>query len=99
MTLCICGCGQRAVHLHHVVYQQHIPLAQRDAAANLVPIAFHCHGAHHGRSRPLCLHLLPDEAYSFAAKVLGRGKAYEYLNRRYAGSDIRLERLLEDVAA
>lgn len=62
---------------------------------NLVPLGPKCHGAHHGRSRPLPLGLLPDSAFEFAGELLGPGRAYEYLKRRYVGSDPRLDALLE----
>ena len=97
--LCICGCGRRAVHLHHVVYQQHLHREVRYDPRNLVPVAFDRHGAHHGCSRPLWLDMLPDDAFFFAGETLGRERAYEYLGRRYAGADVRHDRLLEDVAA
>lgn len=98
MIACVCGCGRQAAHLHHVVYQQHIDVVARDDPRNLVPVAFTCHGAHHGRSRPLSLHMLPASAFAFASEQLGAGYAYEYLRRRYSGDDLRLERLLEEAA-
>lgn len=110
---CICGCGQRGVHDHHVVYEQVVRRAYRDlqragkscrwqseAAAvndgrNIVPIAFGCHGGQHGGNDRLRLSKFPDRCFEFAAELLGPGKAYEYLNRRYAGPDPRLDRLLD----
>lgn len=59
---------------------------------NLVPVAFDCHGAHHGRSRPYPLAMLPDSVFEFAAEVLGP-RAHGYLRRRYAGRDPRLDEL------
>jgi hypothetical protein len=61
---------------------------------NLVPVTFACHGAHHGRSRPLPLRVLPDAVFEFAAELMGDGPAYEYLNRTYVGRDPRLDALL-----
>lgn len=101
-VLCICGCGQRAVHLHHCVTRQELRKHGGDAddERNLVPVAFACHGAHHGRSRPLPVHVLPSSVFDFAAEVMGPGAAYEYIARTYDGTDLRLERLLgEDNAA
>jgi hypothetical protein len=110
---CICGCGKRAVHDHHVVYEQVIerryrelvragtPVRWRSLAQcvndprNLVGIAFGCHGGQHGASKKLRLERLPDRCFEFAAELLGPGRAYEYLKRRYAGPDARLDRLLE----
>jgi hypothetical protein len=63
---------------------------------NLVPVAHSCHGAHHNRSRPLSAWRLPDGVFEFARELLGAGAAYEYISRRYAGSDARLEALLQD---
>jgi hypothetical protein len=96
---CVCGCGRRAVHRHHVFLQQHIPPCTRHDARNLVPVAFDCHNAHHLRSRPLELRMLPDSVFAFGREVLGAGRAYERLRRYYAGGDPRLDALLEDVAA
>lgn len=62
---------------------------------NLVLVAKRCHEAHHQRVRPLPLHVLPDSVFEFAAEVLGPAAAYEYLRRRYAGGDPRLDALLE----
>jgi hypothetical protein len=63
---------------------------------NLVDVAHDCHGAHHARARPLPLWRLPDSVFEFARELLGAGKAYEYLRRRYCGADPRLEALLHD---
>jgi hypothetical protein len=63
---------------------------------NLMPLGPRCHAAHHNRSKPLRLALLPDSAFEFAAELLGAGRAYEYLKRRYVGEDPRLDALLED---
>jgi hypothetical protein len=95
---CICGCGSRGPLRHHVIYRQ----ACRWAGAsikdqrNLVAVAKACHDAHHDRTRPLALSMLPDRAYGFAAEVLGRDRAYNYLGRRYAGTDPRHDALLTD---
>lgn len=92
---CICGCGQRAVHYHHAVYEQHVEREGGDVKdpRNLVPVAFACHGAHHGRSRPFELAVLPDEVFTFAGDLLGPA-GFDYLRRRYVGDDQRLEALL-----
>lgn len=92
---CVCGCGQRSVHDHHVVYEQHVERAGGDVKdrRNLVPVAFNCHGAHHGRSRPLELAVLPDSCFVFAGELLGAA-GFDYLRRRYSGEDPRLEALL-----
>ena len=60
---------------------------------NLVPVAFACHGAHHGRSRPFELGALPDEVFEFTGELLGPA-GFDYLRRRYVGEDPRLDALL-----
>lgn len=66
---------------------------------NLVPVGPKCHAAHHNRDRPLAIRLLPDCAFEFAEELLGAGRAYEYLSRRYSGRDPRLDVLLARSAA
>jgi hypothetical protein len=93
---CIDGCGQRAHHLHHVVYRQHLRRHGGDVKdpRNLVPMAFDCHGAHHSGARRLRLAMLPDSVYEFATELMGAGLAYETLGRYYGGDDPRLDALL-----
>lgn len=81
--------------MHHAIYAQHVERAGGDLNddRNLVPVAFSCHGAHHGRSRPFELGMLPDSVFAFALELLGPA-AFDYLRRRYAGDDPRLEGLL-----
>ncbi len=69
-------------------------LALTTDARNLVPVAFRCHGDHHGRARAYELGMLPDSVFEFAAEVLGPGKAFNYLRRRYGGEDARLDALV-----
>lgn len=66
---------------------------------NLVPMALVCHSLHHSGSRKLALLKLPDGAFEFAAWLMGRGPAFNYLGQSYAGSDPRLAALLEEVVA
>lgn len=61
---------------------------------NIVLLGFKCHVAHHNRSRVLPLGVLPDSVFVFASELLGAGAAFEYLRRRYAGEDARLDALL-----
>ena len=61
---------------------------------NLLPVAFGCHMDHHNRGKPFALAVLPDSVYEFAVELMGAGAAYEYLRRRYAGEDGRLDALL-----
>lgn len=103
---CICGCGHRAEELHHVVYQAELKrVAGRDTARadtlrcdprDMVPMTTVCHERHHCRSKPLSLAVLPDAAFEFAVEVLGAGRAYNWLRRRYVGEDTRLDALLDD---
>ena len=92
---CICGCGHRAIHRHHVIYAQAVEREGGNVRdeRNLVWVAFECHGAHHGRSRPLELLVLPDSVFAFARELMGAA-GFDYLRRRYAGEDPRLEALL-----
>jgi hypothetical protein len=98
---CVCGCRGRAAHNHHVVYAQHVRQHGGDVRdeRNLAPVTFACHGAHHGRSRPLRLAVLPDAVFEFAAELMGGPAAYEWLGRRYEGRDPRHDALLEDSEA
>lgn len=81
---------------HHVVYQQRVRSAGGDPGdlRNLILVGDDEHERHHNRSRPFPLTRLPDSAFEFAAELLGRGSAYNYLRRRYAGDDPRLANLL-----
>lgn len=103
--LCICGCGQMAVALHHIVFQQELRrVAGGDEALRvrlvsdergMVPVAQSCHERAHSRSRPLPLSALPDEVFEFAEETLGTGRAYNYLRRTLIGEDPRLDALLD----
>lgn len=100
-------CLKRAPHRHHVVYEQELqrrwdsspevrerwPAYRRlrEDCRNLVDMCHHHHFAHHDGSRSkIELSMLPDEALEFAFELLG-AYAYDYLRRRYAGDDPRLE--------
>lgn len=90
------GCRRRSVHLHHVLYRQELERRGGDVrdARNLVPVCLACHGAHHSRQAPLPVWVLPDSVFEFARELMGGPAAFEYLSRRYRGSDSRLEALL-----
>lgn len=103
--LCICGCGDDAVHDHHVISRQRLKReCDGDAALygrwerdrrNLVAMSSGCHfGSQHNRTAPLPLVKLPDSVFEFAVEVLGHGPAYNALRRDYAGEDPRLDALL-----
>jgi hypothetical protein len=93
VAVCFCGCGQRGVQKHHVIYEQHLrPLTRPEARRTLLRDSRNL--VHHQRGRPFTLAALPDTVYEFAEEVLGAGPAYEYLRRRYAGPDARLDGLL-----
>lgn len=107
--ICGCG-RKRGLQLHHVIYRQelrrHVPrapdglpnivseIALLGDRRNLIPVGPKCHAAHHNRQRPFHLRWLPSETFEFAAETLGADRAYEYLRRRYAGDDPRLDALL-----
>ncbi len=94
--ICV-GCGALAEQLHHVVYQQELRRVGADASdpRGMVPVCVQCHAEHHGRQRPLLSCTLSSASFGFALETLGAGPAYEYLRRRYAGPDWRLEWLLD----
>lgn len=96
---CVCGCGQRAVQRHHVVYRQHIAQDGGDARdpRNLVPVAHNCHGGHHSGARRFRLSRLPDSVFEYAAELMGADRAALYLGRYYAGSDPRLDALASPI--
>jgi hypothetical protein len=93
---CICGCGGRAVHQHHVVTRQELRRHGGDPKdpRNLVPVALDCHGGHHSGAARLRLNRLPDSCFEYAVELMGPGPAYEYLGRFYRGEDARLAALL-----
>lgn len=90
-------CTARAVHRHHVVYEQHVERAGGDLRdpRNLVGLCVRCHlGGQHQRQAPLPIAVLPDAVFEFAVELLGAGAAFEYLARRYAGRDPRHDALV-----
>lgn len=100
---CVCGCGAwQRLDLHHAVTQQTLRRADPGRAAvlcadprNLVPVSRPCHAAHHARTKPILLAVLPNRVFNFACEILGAGPAYEYLHRHYDGQDPRLDALLQ----
>jgi hypothetical protein len=98
-----CAEGAR-LQLHHAVYRQELRrIANGDRRAfarldadyrNLLPLCEECHAAHHSRVQALPVVVLPDSVFAFARMVMGDDRAYEYLRRRYSGSDERLDALL-----
>lgn len=85
--------------LHHVVYRQTVIREGGDPwdPRNAFTICASGHARHHHRTRPIPLAALPDSAYEFAADLLGAEAAFNYLTRRYAGTDPRLDELLAGV--
>ncbi len=102
MTECFCGCHQRAEpYPHHLITRQELrkyPDVDPDDPRNLVPVAMSCHRRHHDRFRPFSVHSLPTPVFDFAVEAMGAGAAYEFINRTYDGTDLRLERLLGEPA-
>jgi hypothetical protein len=78
-------CGGRAVHSHHVVYEQHVRKHGGDPRdrRNLMPLCLGCHGAHHNRSRVIPVRRLSLSNLEFAAGLLGEEYAEDYLARYY----------------
>jgi hypothetical protein len=94
------GCLNRAVHRHHVVYEQEIERRggnKRDPRW-FMALCMNCHFEHHNpgvdAERKLPLRLIPDEAIEAAYELMG-AYAYDYLRRRYRGEDARVDALLE----
>lgn len=90
-------CARHRSHLtnHHVIYVQRLRTLKADAwdPRNRMTICNDAHMAHHKRSSVILAAALPDSAYAFAREVMGAGAAHEYLSRRYAGDDPRLDSL------
>lgn len=74
-------------HPHHVVYEQHIvsvdPRLRYDPD-NALRITVPCHGSHHSGQRRIRTRELRDENIDFAVRLLGAGKAVNYLRRYYS---------------
>lgn len=85
---------------HHVVYEQHVKNEGGDIFDpwNCLRLCRRCHERHHDRNPALPLTILRQNNIDFAAVLLGAARAYEYLTRRYSGSDDRVDRLIEEAA-
>lgn len=100
-------CTRRVAHRHHVVYKQELERRWKSGLIdttiwpsltrlvtdprNLADVCHQHHFGHHdGSDYKMSMALLPDEAVEFAFEALG-AYAYDYLRRRYAGEDPRLE--------
>lgn len=96
----MCGPSTYRMALHHICYAQHVRAEGGDRwdPRNALTLCASCHAKHH-HGTPVALALLPDAAFAFVAELLGPDKAYNYLARRYAGEDARLDALLGAVAA
>lgn len=87
------GCSSAATDPHHVVYRNKLATEGKPQwhPDDGLPLCRGCHAAHHyapGAGLPLSC--LGDENLAFAFRALG-AHAYDYLRRRYAGRDPRLE--------
>lgn len=85
-----------SVDTHHVVYRQEVRRQSGDEwdPDNALSLCHGCHSSHHKRgTRIVPLAALRDTNYEFAEHLLGADYAYEYLRRRYAGDDPRLDAL------
>lgn len=87
--------------VHHVVERQRCrrtgaPQFSPDDALRLCAKSpGTCHERHTSAQRRVPLAALRDENIAFAERWLGAGPAYNFLTRYYAGSDARVDRLLE----
>lgn len=102
MLVCAaCGKPLPGWEAHHVVQKQRCrregaPLHSPDNALRLcAKRADRCHERHSHHQELVPLGALRDENIAFAARWLDPGPAYEYLTRYYAGTDPRVDALLE----
>lgn len=89
------GGRQRYRNQHHCIYAQHVRDAGGDVwdPRNSLTLCYDCHAKHHGGDR-IPLSALHDSVFEFAVELLGTEPAYNYLRRRYRGSDSRLDALI-----
>lgn len=87
-----CGATRVPWSAHHAVYLQHVRRAGGSAWArdNALRLCDDCHNGHHNRSRPVRATALTQANIDYAFDLLGQA-AYDYLRRRYAGDDPRLD--------
>lgn len=81
-----CGDVTGPWHPHHVVYEQHVVAVDprlRHDPDNALRITVTCHGRHHAGLRRIRTRELRDENIDFAVRLLGAGKAVNYLRRYY----------------
>jgi hypothetical protein len=79
------------------VYRQKVERAQGDIwdPRNSMTLGNGCHSRHHNSTKgKLPLTAIPSAAIEFAYELLGPA-AHDYLKRRYAGTDPRVEALLD----
>lgn len=90
------GCQSRTrLVRHHVVFEQHVIREGGDRwdPRNAMVVCWACHMDLHA-TWDFPLPKLPDSALTFAAELLGGARAFDYLRRRYGGSDTRLAALI-----
>ena len=98
---CACCNSTGRFEVHHVIAKErckkeHIPQHSPDNALRLCAKSpDSCHERHTTAQERVPLSKLRDENIAFAVH-LGRGPAYNYLTRYYAGSDPRVDALLGD---
>lgn len=81
---------------HHVTYEKHVtalgfPKWNTD---NVLRLCVKCHARHHSRIAVLPLKMLRTENIEYAFRIMGE-RAFDYLQRQYAGADPRLRRMLD----
>lgn len=74
---CVCGCGRLAFEWHHVLSQQRFP-EYADEAANIVPVAPHCHERH-----TTAFKRLPRAACGTAERLPLTPRMETYLDKTY----------------
>lgn len=95
---CACCGGRDRLVRHHATFRQTVRREGGDewAPANALALCTPCHEGFHARRVPVPLSVLRDENIAFAADLLGPLAAHVYLSRRYAGTDPRVEALLQE---
>jgi hypothetical protein len=97
----VCLTDKEPWHAHHVLAKQYCrrenaPLHHPDDALRLCSMGpTSCHWRHEQWQERVPLTCLTDANIAFVILALGPGPGYNYLTRNYAGTDLRLEHILD----
>lgn len=93
------GKGPNPWQAHHVITRSYL---RRNAYPewhpdNSLRVCEHpCHEHHTCAHKRIALSCLTDRNIAYAVRLLGEGKAHNYLTRHYTGTDRRVDALLEE---